>query len=201
MAIRGRPIVEPVSPSKHKYNQMRGIVSPCAGCKNNIPVNDGEIEDIEHNIGPVCPKRKLYKQWQKYQHADKMAKWEGPVYNLKLLSQNPVWPALKEHDNSYAYVFIATYEDNVDTKWNPNFDTERIHCRGPYLIRGSEKSWHIIGHLEQSDRVIVTEKNFMVDGQSFLGFVEEAQIWQVARGYLREIDRNILKSNSASGVV
>lgn len=194
---RERPLVEFFSPSKP--NKLRAIVSPCKGCKNNIPVNDGELEDIEHTVGPVCPKRVLYKNAQNFEWAKNEFKWDGPVFDTSLLSQNPVWPGLKDHGNAYAYVFIATYEDNVDNGWNPTFDTDRIHCRGPYLIKGTEREWHIIGHLEQSDRVITTEKRFMVDGQEFMGLVEEAQVWQVARGYVREISRNLGKSNSANG--
>ncbi len=125
--------------------------------------------------------------------------YDGPVFDANLLGMNPVWPALKDHGNAYAYVFIATYEDNVDNGWNPTFDTERIICRGPYLIKGTEREWHALGHLQQRDFVASTNQRFFIEGQEFQGLVEEAQVWQVARGYVREIDRNLLKSNSANG--
>lgn len=197
---RERPLIEPFSPSSNRAKQLRGIISPCTGCKNNIPVDDGELDDVESNMGPICPKRLLYKQADKFKYAGwGQKKWGGPIYDKKLLGMNPVWPGLKDHGNAYGYVFIATYEDNVENNWNPTFDTERIRCSGPYLIKKTEREWHILGHLEQSDRVIATEKRFFVDGQEFLGFAEDAQVWQVARGYVREIDRNLCKSNSGAG--
>jgi hypothetical protein len=126
-------------------------------------------------------------------------RWDGPVYDDKLRGINPIWPGLRDHGNAYAYVFIATFEDNVENGWNPEFDTEKIHCRGPYLIKSTEREWHLQGHLEQNDPVFISTKRFFIEGQLFEGFVEPGQIWQVARGYVREIDRVVLKSNSANG--
>jgi len=198
---RERPIVEPVSPSSNKATQVRGIISPCTGCKNNIPVNDGDLSSIEHTVGPVCPKRLLYALKKNTIEGSNNQNWEGPIFDDGLLSINPVWPALKKHNNGYAYVFVATYEDNVENNWNPSFDTAKIHCRGPYLIKSTEREWHQQGHLEQGDPVFVQMKRFFINGQPFLGFAENGQIWQVARGYVREIDRNITKSNSANGSI
>lgn len=196
---RERPIVEPVSPSSRRPVQMRGIISPCKGCKNNIPASDGTIDGVESNFGPVCPKRRLYKMRDTHQDATGEYNWGGPIFDLDLLGTNPVWPLLKDHGNEYAYVFVATYEDNVENGRNPTFDTERIHCRGPFLIKGTERQWHALGHLEPEDRVIITNARFFIDGQMFHGLAEEAQVWQVARGYVREIDRNLGKSYSANG--
>jgi len=196
---RERPIVESVSPSSNADTQVRGIISPCTGCKNNIPVNDGDQIDVESTVGPVCPKRILYKMRQNAAEGTSNQRWDGPVYDDSLRGLNPVWPGLKDHGNAYAYVFIATYEDNVENGWNPTFDTDKIHCRGPYLIKNTERQWHLQGHLEQSDPVFISSRRFFLDGQLFEGFVEPAQIWQVARGYVREIDRNLTKSNSANG--
>lgn len=198
---RERPIVEPVSPSSSKAKSMRGIVSPCTGCKNNIPVNDGDLSSIEYTIGPVCPKRLLYKMKQNSLEGSSNMNWDGPIFDAKFLGINPVWPALKDYNNGYAYVFVATYEDNVENGWNPSFDTERIHCRGPYLIKSTEREWHQQGHLEQGDAVFVHAKRYFISGQLFAGFAEPGQIWQVARGYVREIDRNLTKSNSANGSI
>lgn len=198
---RERPIVESVSPSSNAAKQVRGIISPCTGCKNNIPVNDGDIDNIEHTIGPVCPKQLLYKLKQNSAEGTDNRNWNGPVYNEDLRGVNPVWPGLKSQNppNAYAYVFVATYEDNVENGWNPEFDTARIHCRGPYLIKNTEREWHLQGHLEQRDPVFISSQRFFLDGQVFEGFIEPGQIWQVARGYVREIDRNLTKSNSANG--
>jgi hypothetical protein len=196
---RERPIVESISPSSNRAVQMRGIISPCTGCKNNIPVNDGELGDIEYVVGPVCPKRTLYFQKQTAIAGTFNQNWSGPIFDEELRVLNPVWPALKKYNNGYAYVFVATYEDNVDNNWNPAFDTEKIACRGPYLIKSTEREWHTQGHLEQGDSVLVTSRRYFIDGQSFEGFVEPAQVWQVSRGYMREIDRNVTKSNSANG--
>ena len=196
---RERPIVEPLSPSTAQSQVSRAIISPCTGCKNNIPVADGEVDGVESNLGPVCPKRILYKLRDRNQDKTLDRNYDGPVFDANLLGMNPVWPALKDHGNAYAYVFIATYEDNVDNGWNPTFDTERIICRGPYLIKGTEREWHALGHLQQRDFVASTNQRFFIEGQEFQGLVEEAQVWQVARGYVREIDRNLLKSNSANG--
>jgi len=196
---RERPTIEPTSPSLFADTQARGIISPCTGCPNNIPVNDGEVDDIEHVVGPVCPKRILYKIRDTAEDESTNQNWDGPIYDDTLRGINPVWPALKNHNNAYAYVFVATYEDNVENGWNPTFDTTKIHCRGPYLIKNTEREWHLQGHLEQGDSVFIQNRRFFIDGQSFNGFVEPGQIWQVARGYVREIDRNLTKSNSANG--
>lgn len=201
---RERPLIEPNNPSNNQPNLLRGIISPCSICKNNIPVDDGDLDGKERNSGIPCPKRILYKAREKYQRTtdtNRKYNWDGPVFNVKLLSTNPVWPGLREHGNAYAYVYVATYEDNVDTNWNPTFDTERIICRGPYLIKSPEKVWHINGHLEQGDPVLVERKNYFIDGQPFQGFIDEAEIWQVARGYMREIDMVLLKSLSANGTL
>lgn len=201
---RERPIVEPVSPSTRRPAQMRGIISPCTGCKNNIPVNEGgvELEGVESISGPVCPKRVLYELKKRYGQTDHTTtNWNGPVYDDKLRGVNPVWPNANDHGNAYAYVFVATFEDNVETGFNPTFDTERIVCRGPYLIKGTEREWHILGHIEQQDAIMVTNRRFFIEGQDFMGLAEEAQVWQVARGYAREIDRNLTKSNSANGSI
>jgi len=195
---RERPIVEPVSPSYNRQPVMRGIISPCAGCKNNIPANDGDIANIEHNLGPVCPKRRLYKSRDLFQESNEYS-WTGPVYDDKLLGTNPVWPMLRGHGNEYAYVFVATYEDNVDNGYNPTFDTERIKCRGPYLIKGTERMWHHLGHLEPQDRVLITNQRFFIEGQEFMGLAEDSQVWRTAQGYVREIDNNLCKSMSAAG--
>ena len=195
---RERPLIEPTSPSINQ-TPMRGIISPCKGCKNNIPVNDGELDNIEYDVGPVCPKRLLYKLKENHKNTSDEYNWDGPIFDVRLRPINPVWPGFKDYGNAYAYVFVATFEDNVDTGWNPKFDTERIVCRGPYLIKGTERQWHIEGHLEQDDPVIIYPGEYFIQGQLFKGFVEGAQVWQVARGYVREIDHNLGKSNSANG--
>jgi len=198
---RERPIVESISPSSNAADPIRGIISPCKGCKNNIPVNDGRVNQAEHVIGPVCPKRRLYNLKQNSLEGTTNMNWTGPVFDPALLGINPVWPGLKDHGNGYAYVFIATYEDNVDNSWNPTFDTEKIHCRGPYLIKSTERVWHQEGHLEQGDPVFIQSYDFFIKGQPFEGFIEPGQIWQVARGYVREIDHNVGKSMSANGSI
>lgn len=201
MPTRERPVVEATSPSRtDQFTIVRGIISPCKGCKNNIQPRGFE-GNSEQRGGPVCPKRILYKLKELYGESTDEFNWEGPVFDANLLSINPVWPGLKDYGNGYAYVFIATYEDNVDTGLNPNFDTERIICRGPMLIKTSEREWHQQGHLEQGDPVIAYVWKFFVEGQEFQGFAEPGQIWQVARGYAREIDRNVGKSMSANGSI
>ena len=77
---------------------------------------------------------------------------------------------------------------------------KKIHCRGPYLIKSTERAWHQEGHLEQRDPVHIAGYQFFIAGQPFEGFVEPGQIWQVARGYVREIDRNTTKSFSGAGI-
>jgi hypothetical protein len=150
-------------------------------------------------LGPVCPKRRLYKIRDINKEVSDEFNWAGPIFNVDLLGTNPVWPMVKGHYNEYGYVFIATYEDNVENGWNPTFNTEKIHCRGPFLIKGTEREWHLLGHLEQEDRVLITYDSFYIEGQQFLGLVEEAQVWQMARGYVRDIDVNLVKSMSAKG--
>ena len=166
-------------------------------------MTDGEWtfkdNSVEPQLGPACPKALYYRMKQNAPEGTDNRRWSGPVYDDTLRGLNPVWPALKKHGNAYAYVWIATFEDNVENGWNPTFDTETIKCRGPYLIKSTERDWHLTGHLEQNDPVFISARKFFIDGQLFEGFVEPAQIWQVARGYVREIDRNLTKSNSANG--
>jgi hypothetical protein len=196
---RERPVITYSSPSLDRSVTLRGKVSPCVGCKNNTPVNDGELDYTEYTVGPVCPKRLLYKLKSQYQGANKEQNWEGPIFDESLLATNPVWPGHKKHGNAYGYVFVATHEDNVDSGWNPAFDTEIIVCRGPMLIKETERSWHLTGHLERNDPVLVTLKHFFINGQEFQGFAESSQVWQNSIGYGREIDRNLGKSLSANG--
>ncbi len=88
-----------------------------------------------------------------------------------------------------------------DVLYNPKFDTERIHCRGPYLIVTPERKLNFGGHLEQWDTLIVYNNKFSIDGVPMFGMIEEAAIWQVARGYMREIDNNLGLSFSANGTL
>lgn len=178
-------------------NTMRGIISPCAFCKNNIPVPKTPEEwekmyTMEIDQGWACPKKRLYATKELIQieggAADKNL--NHPAYDPKLKGKNPVWPG-EGNNNPYAYVYIATFEDNIDNGFNPNFDTERIRCRGPFLINQPERYWNFLGHLEYLDTVLVHLHSQYLDGIQILGYVTESSVWQTAKGYLREIDKNL----------
>lgn len=210
---RERPLVEIISPDKTSKRVLRGIISPCAGCKNNIPVvttpeeADG-LADTDRPAGIPCPKQVLYARKRFSEDvggASLTANYGGgenpgsPIFDESLRGTNPVWPGLKKYGNAYSYAFVATYEDNVDNGYNPTFDTEKIHCRGPFLIKTPERKLNFAGHLEQGDPILAMLNTYRIDGADFHGFIEEAMIWQVARGYMREIDRITVKSVSANG--
>lgn len=196
---RERPIVERQRPDNTQPTVLRAIISPCTGCKNNVepPVNPEEMESQKHrkDVWP-CPKRVLYAKRKRAQEVgDRTLDYGNPVYNESLLGVNPVWPGQVANGenlgNKYGYVFIATFEDNVDNGWNPEFDTARIRCRGPFLIAQPERVWNFHGRAAQWDTVLGWTRRYYVDGAEFHGFILEAATWQVAKGYSRKVDNNL----------
>lgn len=182
---------------------QRAIVSPCTGCKNQYPVpNEGLSWEEYKAMVPEgyrpCPKEFLYSQKRAANGAESGdTNWNHPIYNENLRGINPVWPGIKigseELGNSYGYVFLATFEENVDDGWNIEWDTAKIRCRGPFLIAFPERYWNYFGRLEQSDTVLAMISYYYIDGAQFQGYAMPSATSSVATGYNRKIDSNLGK--------
>jgi len=200
-----RPLIEKLNPTLSEPSIQRAIVSPCTECQNNIPVGGtpeemDQMVDINCELGHPCPKKALYSlKKQSDASNSKLMNFDNAVFDEDLLAVNPVWPGLAKDGNAYGYLWVATYDDNKNSGYNTNWDTKYIHCRGPALIRLTERMWHLAGHIEQGDELLVIRLKFSIDGIDFYGLAEEAQIWQTSQGYGREVDRNLGKSFSANG--
>ena len=181
---------------------MRGIISPCTGCQNKFAVS----KDIKSNKkrsneqGWPCPKSILYahKEWSKSQTGKLAVNYDGPLYDETLKGINPVFAGVNGRDNGYSYAYIATYEDNVETGWNPGFNTEIIRCRGPYLLTAPERLQKILGILEQQNHILAFSRYYYLDGSEFMGFVMEAATWQVHTSATRRTDTNLDSSTSGA---
>jgi hypothetical protein len=196
---RERPIVERKPPDQLYPKWMRGIVSPCTGCTNNKPVtlDIDTYEKYKQNPSFVaqpwpCPKQVYYAiAAQAKIIGDTTLDWDNPVFDEKAKAINPVFPGLFDHANHYSYIFVATFEDNVDTGWNPEWDRNKIRCRGPFLVVMPERWTNFLGHLSQGDTVLINLSYYYVDGAEFRGFAWDAAMWQTATGYTRKQDHNV----------
>jgi hypothetical protein len=161
---------------------------------NQVPVNF-DAKNVKAGQGWPCPKAVLYAQRAMATKlgAGQNANYNHPVYDEKLRSVNPVPAGVGKHQNGYSYVFVATYEDNVESGWNPEFvnDTTRIRCRGPFLVATPERLLNIQGRLEQLDHVLIFSRYYYVDGAEFAGYALEAATWQVHTSATRATDRNL----------
>lgn len=200
-----RPIVEKRKPDSTRPTMLRAIISPCTGCRNNIQVpTTPEESDSKRNVaGWPCPKVQLYQQkLRATREGDRSVNYSHPVFDDRLRGTNPVWPGISINGdpvgNNYAYIFVATFEDNVDNGWNPEWDTSKIRCRGPFLLASPERHWNLLGHAEQGDGAIIWLSNFYIDGANFKGFALEAAIWQTPTGYSRTTTSNITRTTSGA---
>lgn len=216
-----RPIVEREPRSAHQQLRMGGaIISPCTGCRNNVGVDDLDInkltEDTRDPNRPwPCPKQILYAQKKAAERVgDTSHNYKHPVYDRRLQFRNPIWPGLQldsedgaEYNQRYAYLFLAFYSDNDQSKSGAfeksgrgglNIDTTKIRCRGPYLLASTERQWNFFGIPDQGDTVLAFNAYYYVDGAEFQGYALEAATWQVANGYSRKIDSNLGRTLSGA---
>lgn len=195
MPNKERPIVERRPPDSGTLKNGPAIISPCTGCKNNTPVHwtkDAQDNNTHKNRWP-CPKQVLYAQKKAAEGKDsKLKNYDSPVYQEKLKGVNPVWPGLEDYNNQYGYVFLAFFEDNVNNGWNPEWDTAKIRCRGPFMIASTEKSWNYFGRAQQRDPVLGFISYYHIDGVLFRGYAFEAAIRRgAAVGYTRQDDTDL----------
>lgn len=191
--IKDKPIVQPLPSNLSRQVIGRAIVSPCTGCKNNKPVNlnleNKKDSDLNMDEAWPCPKQIFYAYHQEARKTgDESRNYNHPVFDERLRGVNPVFPGLKDYFNQYAYVFLAFYSDNVDNGHNPEWDTTKIRCRGPYMLASTEKMWNYLGRIEQWDTVIGMNTYYYTDGVRFSGYAIEAHSHQTSKGYTRKQD-------------
>jgi len=195
---RHLPIINKRSPDSDEPVFLRGIISPCTGCQNNTATP----KDLNADMMPAtkawpCPKTILYahKEWSK-KDGELTSNFSSPIYDEKLRGINPTPAGVNGYTNGYSYAYIATYEDNVDNGWNPNFNTQIIRCRGPYLLSAPERLQKILGSLDQHDHILAFSRYYFLDGVQFKGFAMEAATWQVHTSDTRRTDTNLGSSTS-----
>lgn len=198
-----RPIVEQDRYDRNSGNIFRAIISPCTGCRNNVPVPTDTEDAQDGSTQWACPKQRLYSQKLRAEKSgDRSKTYDHPVYNERLKGVNPVWPGVEtngeSNKNNYAYVFLAFYEDNVENGYNPEWDTKKIRCRGPFLMMAPERYWNFFGHAEQGDHILAFLSYYYIDGAAFKGFAQEASTYKVASGYTRKIDFNLGRTLSGA---
>lgn len=212
------------SPEQSEPLFFRAIVSPCTGCKKGaipISVNEDDISSGGKTSGIKgdwpCPKRILYAQklnafnrtLSGLNDASANKLWRHPIYNEQYLLENPCWASgnylgtnlnneSSEFALKYNYFFVATFYDNVENGWNPNFDTEKIRCRGPFLCASPEKllNWH--GKINQWRTVLCFSQYYMMDGVQFYGYLVEATAWKTHQAIARKIDHNLTATVSGA---
>ena len=197
---RHLPLIVRQGPDSNKPSFLRGRISPCTGCQNQTSVSADPKSDVQSETKNwPCPKSILYahKAWAKGDSTN-TTNFDHPVYDDKLRGINPIPAGVTGHQNGYSYVYVATYEDNVENGWNPGFDTQRIRCRGPFLISTPERLMNCLGRLEQGDHVLVFSRYYFLDGAQFEGFVIEAATWQVHSSATRKIDTNLVSTLSGA---
>lgn len=197
---RHLPLIQRRAPEADTPQFLRARIAPCTGCMNQTPVtaNPNSESNATTKAWP-CPKVMLYAQKAQAMATDaKNFDYDHPVYDDSLKAMNPVPAGVGNHENPYSYVFVSTYEDNVDSGWNHKFDTRFIRCRGPYLIATPERLLNILSRPDQGDHVLVFSRYYFLDGAQFEGFVTEAATWQVHTNTKREIDRNIVATTSGA---
>jgi len=197
---RHLPIIKGPGPDASSPVFLRAIISPCTGCQNqSIVSTDSKTDQQSTTKNFPCPKVMLYAQKaQAQQLGATNYNYDHPVYDDKLRGLNPIPAGVTGHSNGYSYVFIATYEDNVESGWNPSWDTTRIRCRGPFLVSAPERLMNIMGRLEQGDHVLAFSRYYWLDGAQFEGFVMEAATWQVHTSATRKLDTNLVSTLSGA---
>ena len=201
---RNVPILKRRAESADEPVFMRGIVSPCTGCRNNIATSK-DINGPEDRTSPTsggwpCPKSKMYAQreWAKNNKGEQMANFQSPIFDEKLRAINPTPAGVTGYDNGYSYAYIATYEDNVENGWNPTFNTEIIRCRGPYLLAAPERLQKLLGNIDQGNHILAFSRYYYLDGVEFKGFIMEAATWQVHTSATRLTDTNLGSSTGGA---
>lgn len=202
---RHLPIINKRSVSSDTPTFMRARISPCIGCKNNTPPSptaEGDTAQRPDDKRWPCPKAFLYAHAAQGKAAGSQnANYNSPLYDPKLKYVNPVLTGAQgdqKHENGYVYAFVATYEDNVDNGWNPDFDTEKIRCRGPFMILQPERLGNSEGRIEIGDHALCMMQYYWIDGAQFEGFVIEGATWQVHTGSERKQDSNLVSTTSGA---
>lgn len=191
------PLLEKRSPEADRKVILRGRISPCNGCMNQVPVTYDRTARRQGDKAWPCPKAVLYAQKQAGKaRGAKNYNFDSPIYDEKLKGQNPVRAGVGDHENAYAYMFIATYEDNVENGWNPKWDTKKIRCRGPFQIATPERLLNDLGWPDQGDHVLAFAQYYYLDGVRFEGLALEAATWQTHTSSTREIDGNLVSTTS-----
>lgn len=190
---RKGPLLTRIHPeSRFAGITRRGIVSPCEGCKNAVGVHVGRDDPGtgSETRGWPCPKKVLLAQAEALRHSGNSGgrDLDGPAYQEELLPINPQWTG-RHHDRPYNLVYVAFHEDNPD---NPDFDTERIRCRGPFLVGPSERESIAAGRLRPEDPVVVQLAPKDIGfGVTLFGWAWPGQDGRSAHGEPRKIDFNL----------
>lgn len=216
-----RPIVERQPRGElYEFPVDRAIISPCTGCKNNLPVTPPSERPTERQPADPgrawpCPKQEFYALREAARRSgDRSRNYSHPVFDQRLKAVNPVWPGLQledpdgqKYNQRYAYVFLAFFTDNNSAgggafqrsgRGGLNIDTEKIRCRGPFLLASTERQWNFFGNIDQGDTVLGFNAYYYIDGVEFRGYALEAATWQVAHGYSRKLDSNLGRTLSGA---